>query len=263
MFMKHLIPIIVALLQGCISQEYCRPIDNTLNVDTTLIKWENNNDISEQMMGQDDIDGWDIPIEQIKTVCIDEFRLDYHPYYLSQNEGIRLVKAFNAIQNKDIYYEESLENVYGGYLSNIVVTLKSGEKIYIGYSPTCQLTYKEKVYYMSCQLKYYDVIRDLYKGIGSFPYIDWETDYFDSTNGVGVGWVNHIIIDPNKSINEARSILGNQKKENQDYTFNDLLDYYRCDLEINDVVETEDIRIKVIEIKENHRVTAVAVEFKE
>lgn len=255
--MRFLIILVIGLfLQGCAAQQSCKPIvktDNTINVSTTLIKWKENNEITEQMMKEDDIEGWDIPIDQIKTVCIDEFRLNIHPYYFSKKDGIRLVKAFNAIQKKDIYGEES----YGGYFSRVVVTLKSGEEIRIGYSPTCQLAYKGVYYYTSFQLEYYDVIRDLYKGKGSFPYVDWKTDYFDSLGGVGTGWINHIIVDPNKTINEARDLLyGMSKKEGQDYTFTDLLEKYHCELELNDVVETEDMRIKVIEIKDDYRVTA-------
>lgn len=46
-------------------------------------------------------------------------------------------------------------------------------------------------------------------------------------------------------------------------SFEYILNRYSDKIMLNDVVEIEDMRIKVIEITDGHRVTAVAVEFKE
>lgn len=225
-----------------------------------LIKSEGNYDGLTEMAAVDDIDGWDISINEVASVSIVESnsrvsRLDF-------DEGVLLLNAFNAIRNSEIL--EVTDYFYGGVAGRVVIKTVSGEEITIGYEPICVIGYKDRFYHTSYQVKYYDIIRNLslkYK----FRYVDWEEFFLSHgiNNGYAAAEKNHLIIDPAKEINEVRTDMGKSKILAGNSSFEKILNKYSDKIMLNDVVETEDMRIKVIEIKDGHRVTAVAVEFKE
>ena len=85
--------------------------------------------------------------------------------------------------------------------------------------------------------------------------------YFPGSDGYGVAVENNVIVAPMKNINDVRNIL-HIDGESYGFTFEDVI-YQFDEIGLNDVIKLDDMLIKIIEIKENHRVTAVAVEFKE
>ena len=239
----------ILVLSGCSS------------VKSKLIKSSEDNAEIKNMAAIDDISGWDISIDEVDYVYLDEHKKDQEPFFFTLEDGIRLVEAFNAIQNKNIYPELTKDEKWGGYPYPIIVQLKSGEKIKLGYEPFCILQYNHLFYYTDYQIEYYDVIRELAQKYG-FKYIDWE-EYLSSSEGYGAALDSHLILSPDKEVSDVYTTFGFNKKIQKGITFTDILNKYSGQLELNDVVETDDMLIKVIEIKENQRVTAIAVQFKD
>ena len=116
-------------------------------------------------------------------------------------------------------------------------------------------------YYTNYQLEYYDVIRELQIKY-NFKFEDQESAISKRTNN-GIAWYckNDIIFNLTCQVNDALRTVGREETYGGAITFEDLLKPHLDSLKLNDVVEIENMIIKVIEIKDNKRITALAVHF--
>lgn len=244
----------IIVMQGC----------NFARKDTELIKGSEIV-ITLEMQKLEDIPEWDIAMDHIDQVAIRRNIKDAISYQLTKREIEDLISAFNATKNSEIYWDLSnSENLYGYTYAFIDIKMKDGEELCLPYTPFGIISYKGMHYYTNYQLLYYDAVREIdakyHIGI-----LDLENEflYEYSNNGFATACYANLICSPNKTINEARRAIGMSEVDNGKKELIEILDLYKNELMLNDVIETEDMRIKVIEIKDDHRVTAVAVEFKE
>ena len=167
--MVKILLVILLFLQGCSfdgyidhSESECKfqkaMIDDT---EIKLIKADCVESLLLDGMDGDDIDGWNINLEEVKKVYINEHREGTYPFKLDRSEWTRLLSAFNSIEKQDIYWEYTSDGLTGGFGGSVEVNLKNGEIIQIGYDPTCALSYQGLFYFTSYHLRYYDVIREL------------------------------------------------------------------------------------------------------
>ena len=117
-------------------------------------------------------------------------------------------------------------------------------------------------YYTNFQIEFYDVLRELQLKY-EYPYVNYESEilnYEIDGNGLFSVCKNNFIVNANKEIQSTLEIF-DYKYNYENQTFSDIIDPFISEVELNDVVETKDLKIKVIEIKEG-KVTAVAVTIK-
>ena len=235
-------------------------------MESTLVKSDEEDKVSD-MTTTDDIENWDIPVEDVETVTCwiymkddENQRHEYHS--ISEEDGIRIVEAFNAIQKSDIYWDLTYEgDLFGGPTWHFKVEMKNGESINLPMNPFYYLNYKGIYYFPSFQIYYYDVIREICEKY-DFSYLDYENHAIDNS-AEGLIWIinSDMIVLADNNINDTLKSISLNEIDGYNLTFNDLLKTYKNDLELNDVVETDELYIKVIEIKEG-KITTVAVKLK-
>ena len=214
------------------------------------------------LKSEDKGDDWDIPVSEIALVYISEGKVNGGLYFITEEEGIKLVNAFNAVRKEDIYWDlVNDEGLYGPAYGNVVVMLNNGERIRIGINPFGWIDYQGFHYYTNFQIEYYDVIRELQVKYG-FQYEDIEKGILMQTD-YGVMWYckENIIVSLSCKLNDALRTMGFEYRVDNEITFGDLLSPYE-NLKLNDVVELEEWTIKVIEVKDENRITGLAVRFR-
>ena len=263
-FMKIIILFLslISILVGC-----------TFNVESKLVKSNEDDYLIKDMAKVDDIEGWDINVEDIEfATCYiplkGETKFDNQP--LSKEDIIKVVEAFNAIQKSDInwnsqYIEMDALFEYGpGF--EFTLTMKNGDIKHLSMHPLYYLAHNGIYTIPHYQIEYYDAVREICDKNG-FAYLDYEYHInamqWDD-NGVLVACEGNIIVNPEKEVNmvfDSVKPLLNEIEGYNKITFNDILKPYMNEIELNDIVETDEMYIKVIEIKEG-KITAVAVTLK-
>ena len=253
---KISICLMVLLLSGCLNQ----------SIESTLIKGNENDSTLEILATVDDIENWDIDINDVESVELYVFfedKKEWEFLTLTDTEVTRFIHAFNTIQKNDIYWDISsptpLYNLTASSVS-IDVNKKNGEKILLTYDPLNIIGYNENVYFTRYYLELGDVIRELQTKYG-FRYVDLEYNINIPDNKVLTAWYEDALISPALTVNDLRETLNKDRLNGLDMTFNDIIESYKSEIELNDMIETEDMRIKIIEIK-NNKVTAITVSFK-
>lgn len=211
---------------------------------------------------EDNFAHWTIPVSDVSFVFINEHSKNNGLFFLTKEESIDLVTAFNSIKKNDIHWDLSNdEGLFGPFYCNAVVVLNNGRQISLGINPWGIIDYMGVHYYTNYQLGYYDVIRELQIKY-NFKFEDWEKAIPKQTN-YGIAWYckNDIILNLTCLVNDALRTVGREETYGEAITFEDLLKPHLDSLKLNDVVEIENMIIKVIEIKDNKRITALAVHF--
>lgn len=245
-----------------------------LPTSTTLSKPNDNDEEVIQLASSDDIEGWDIDVNNVKQVEIHAGSNGNGPVdvVLTEEEGLRIIHAFNAIQNKDINWDESLENAYefGPIGIGITVVMNDGEKIVIGPSQDYRLGYKGELYATRYQLDIYDEVRQLQTKYG----FQWTNNSLghqmkDFESNILFGTENDCVVNPNIMMIQTSPYRGHLMYKNYLHvittlpfygfkTFNEYLKPYEGELVLNDTIETNNFIIKVIEIIDGE-VTAISV----
>lgn len=236
-------------------------------IEPKLIKSSlNDNEINSQSK-VDDIDDWDIEIEKI----YDMYFYFYNPekgekwqdYQIEDQDKVRIIDSFNAIKRDDIYWDISNdEDLYGAFFPYIKIIFKDGTQKMISINPFLWIDVNEYHYYTNFQLEFYDVLRELQPKYG-YPYVNYESEipnYEIDGNGLFSVCKNNFIVNPDKDISTTLNNF-DYKSNYENQTFSDLIEPFIGEIELNDVVETKDLKIKVIEIKDG-KITAVAVSLK-
>lgn len=224
-----------------------------------LLKPTDNDEEVVQLASVDDIEGWDIDASGVKQVEIHSGNVDV---VLSQEEGNRLIHAFNAIQKEDIYWDQSLENAYeyGPIGIEITVVMNHDEEITINPTQDFRIGYQDEIYATRYHLDIYDEIRELQTKYG----FQWtnnnmgeEMNLLDTK--VLYGQEKDVVVDPELMIIQTSNGF-NILKTLPFYgfkTFNNILETYD-EIVLNDIIETNNYVIKVIEIVDGE-ITAISV----
>ena len=244
------------LLNGCSSK-----------IESSLIKSTENDDKISEMTVIDDIEGWDIPIDQVKNVYFRCYLNDSEKIsdnLISDDDSRLLIESYNAIQNSDLYLELAEDwDLDGVGLGSIKIEMNDGSIIWLEYTPF-GIVHNNGMYYpTSLQIEHYDVIRNIALKYG-FKNIDWEeytSEMGNDYKGIGSIYGKSFNVLSSSNVNEVLEFINLDKIDNYNLTFNDLIKPYEDEIELNDVIETDAMYIKVIEIKEG-KVTAVAVTLK-
>ena len=238
-----------------------------ISTNTTLYKYQMSTNL-ESIANVDDIEGWDLHIDEIDEMYFigtNENRDEELPIeYSDQN---LIINAFNTIKKSDIDWYDSHEGYFYGTFPSIKVIKKNGEIITLTIDPFLyQLQHNNWGYYLkNFQLEYVDIIRML-KEKYNLKYMDYEEYIPISGNPIDILSASsdgkYFVCLSKQNINEILSYLNHKSKLEYIFkSFDDLLKPYTNEIELNDVVETKDLKIKVIEIKEG-KVTAAAVHIK-
>ena len=210
---------------------------------------------------ENDIDHWDIPINTIESVTI------YHQIHktqvnLEKEDAIQLIEKFNEIEANDIHWD-ILDDLQGCSDYQAYITIKTNkEDIVIGYSEFGTIYYNNTDYFTYFNLDYYDTMRNLETKY-NFEILDWENDFlYDYGNqGLGVANPGEVVCDPKLKIVDALNAIGYKDVfSDSNMTMLDILEKQEK-IQLNDVVEYDNIRVKIIEMKENNRITAVVLQY--
>ena len=210
---------------------------------------------------ENNIDNWDINLNLIESVTI------FHQYdkievMLEKEDAIQLIGKFNAIETDDIHWD-ILEEVQDCTDYQAYITVKTNiEDIVIGYSEFGTIYYNEIDYFTYFDLEYYDEMRNLEVKY-NFDILDWENDFLYNMGNYGLGVANpsEVVCDPKLKVVDALSAMGYKDVfEDQNITILDILNEQN-QVKLNDVIEYENISIKIIETKDNDRITAVVVKY--
>lgn len=236
---------------------------NPKEIKTRLVKYKPNENIG-SMTSVDDIEGWDIPLEEVKSVVVKSNIYNgggTREVTLSKEETTQLIQAFNAVQNKDVL-EIYTEALYG-VSTNCEIIIETNEgKIIIGSAEYGYVWHKDVWYILNVQTEYFNIIRDLdiKYDLGLNFYELFYSNKLDETTVMGSK--NHAVANPVVKVNDVRIQLKYESLPEYHMTINDLLKPYENKLAINDIVEIKDMRIKIIDMKDN-QVIAVSVEILE
>jgi len=189
---------------------------------------------------------------------------------LTEEEGMRIIHAFNAIQNKDVNWDYSLEKAYefGPMGIGITVVMNDGEEILINPTQDYRIGYKGELYATRYHLDIFDEVRQLQTKYG----YQWTNNSYHKLakyskmifgteiDSVVSPEIRIIEISPyNESLNiHSFSRIIARLPFYGFKTINDYLKPYEGKLVINDAIETKHFIIKVIEIVDG-KVTAVSV----
>lgn len=203
-----------------------------------------------------DIENWDINLYEIEKVIVKNIYSGGKEVQISKEDSIRLIESFNEIEVNDIY-EQYSEPLFGGGLNAQIKVQTNDEIITISSSPFGYLAYQDKYYQLLFDTEYFDVLREIDIKY-DLSFIDWENDLLNLNDGYGAELPNYVICNPNKKINEVLKAMKTESRiDNDEITILDVLNSNNGDLVLNSIVEYKNIRIKIIEIKEDNRITAV------
>lgn len=210
----------------------------------------------------ENIENWDIPIKDIESVEIKKIFHDKSTYVLDKEDGLKLIEAFNNIKTSDIHWDLSEENQ--DCTSNIaIITVKTKtEEIKIYYSPFGTITYNEYDYFTYFNLEYYDFMRVIGEKY-NISFINWEEDLFKGNNGFGVSNPSDVVCSPTKKVNDVLKSIGCEEQVDEELTIQDIIDSYEGELVLNDIIEYENMSVKVIEFNEDNKISAVIFHYDE
>lgn len=233
---------------------------NPKEIKTRLVKYKPNENL-ESIATVDDIEGWDIPLEEVKSVVVKSNIYNgggTREVTLSKEEATQLIQAFNAIQNKDIL-EIYTEALYGPPLNCSVIVETKNDQIILASDEIGYLWHKDIYYVLQVQTEYHNILRDLNKKYElGINYLEMLFEH-DFKEGIAYGGKNHLIVSPKLKVNDVRIALQYESLPEYHMTINDLLESYKNKVSINDVISTKDMNIRILDI-ENNEVVAVDVE---
>lgn len=238
-----------------------------LPAQSTLTKPTDNDEEVIQLATSDDIEGWDINIDEVKQV---EIHSGFVDVILTEEEKNRILHAFNAIQKEEIYWDQSLENAYeyGAIGIGITVVMKNDEKVTINPTQDFRIGYNGEIYATRYHLDIYDEVRQLQTKYN----FQWTNNSFgqqmkDFESNLLFGLENDYVVNPdiriiqatfaNKALHCLTTLPFHGFK-----TFSDYLKAYGNELVINDTIEINGYIIKIIEI-DNGEVTTITVSKKQ
>lgn len=228
-----------------------------------LTKPTDNDDEVIQLAASDDIEDWDINIDEVKEVEIHSGLVNV---ILTEDEGNRILHAFNAIQKKDIYWDQSLENAYeyGAIGIGITVVMKNDEKVMINPTQDFRIGYNDEIYATRYHLDIYDEVRHLQTKYN----FQWTNNSFaqqmkDFEQNLLFGLENDLVVSPDIRIIQATY----ENKVLHCFTtlpfygfktFHDYLKSYENELVVNDTIEMNGYIIKIIEVVDGE-VTTITI----
>ena len=168
-----------------------------------LVKSSIDDNNSNRFENTNDIEDWNLPLNNLDYVYLNvkPKNSTTQGIILTNEEGIRLLNAFNAIQKNDIYWDQSpyTEALYGPLGIGIKVFYKNGEFISFIPNQAFMIYHNDAFYYTRYNLELFDEIRTLALTY-DFEWLNLESE-LKTTNGLPVvGNYKDIVISPNTKV---------------------------------------------------------------
>lgn len=195
---------------------------------------------------------WNISVDDIEKVEIQYMDYTFRTKEIELSDGISLINALNKIKRTEVDFEKT-NNEPNFWIENIIIlNMKNGEMIKIGYTPWPIISYDNYHYFVNMNAEFFDCTREIDKKYG-LSSIQWQDEF--QYNPYGGFLFSDCIVSVNQTFNEVLKQLEFEQRMDDNLTIKSVLDDSGF-LQLNDVVTYNNIELKVIEIIDNE-VTAV------
>ncbi len=199
-----------------------------------------------------DIPNWDIPFKYVNNIELISLNNQQKTVQIDKEESKQLIESFNNITIDDLYKVED-DLMYAMF----PITVRINAEVGLSLFPHGILRYNNKDYTINLDVEFFDLLRNLDEKY-NMHFFDWENEFLIN-EFIGNPKLSWVCVSPNMSLKHLYELFDISNQVDDLLTISNLLSEYRVNL--NDVIETEDMFIKIIHINEDN-VTAVAIKFK-